>query len=608
MTPVKFLFCLLFLLITFLPSFSQTSPGDYYMVDGEKVMLNPSGNYQAVKMDADQISMDQVNAFSAKIDTSQIGQVEQSPLLAKYGIILIKLKKTISPQKVNSAMTQIKKMDNVKDENPVYSMDGIDQVLINEFAVQFKAEVTEADVSKILDQVKAEIVKKNEKIPNRYMIKFSGTAVREALQKTNELSSNPAVEFAEPNFIRIYPKRPKLQGSQNPSNQSVEPADTPNDPLYPNQWALNNTGSTGNADADIDAPEGWDLNTGSASIIIAIIDEGVDINHPDLQSKIVTPYDATDGDNDQFPNGWDGHGTSCAGIAAAITGNSIGVAGVARGCKILPVRIAYSNSDGGSWVTSNAIIEDGIRTAVDRGANVLSNSWGGGSASSLINSAVDYAISNNSTVVFAAGNNNGSVSYPANLSDTKTIISVSATNEWDQSKSPTSNDGENWWGTNFGPEVTVAAPGVHIYTTDISGSDGYAAGDYVTNFNGTSSATPIVAGVAALILSQNPGWTAAQVRTQLQNTADDLGTPGFDNRFGYGRVNVCNALGGACTYDGGDGDGGDGNGTCSSIGFGGGFGGSDSDQNYFNMFLLFSTFWLFLIYLLGRKIKQKYFA
>jgi len=256
----------------------------------------------------------------------------------------------------------------------------------------------------------------------------------------------------------------------------------------------------------------------------------------------VTPYDATDGDNDQEPNSWDGHGTACAGIAAAVTNNNLGVAGVGWNNKIMPIRIASSNCSGCNWITSNAIIEDGLRTAVDRGAHVLSNSWGGGSPSNAINSAIDHAISNNRTVVIAAGNDAGPVSYPANISTNRDIIAVSATNEFDEFKTKTSQDGEDWWGSNFGLEVNIAAPGVHIYTTDINGADGYVNGDYVPNFNGTSSATPFVAGAVGLLLSQNPSMTPAEVRDRLQATADDLGSPGFDNQFGHGRLNVARAL------------------------------------------------------------------
>jgi subtilisin family serine protease len=319
---------------------------------------------------------------------------------------------------------------------------------------------------------------------------------------------------------------------------------TPSDPYYSKQWHLNNIGSVGVADADINAPEAWGIYKGSNAIIVAIIDEGVNTTHNDLKAKIVTPYDAADGDNNQEPNSWDGHGTACAGIAAAMTNNGIGVAGIGWKVKIMPVRIAYSNYPGGPWITSNSIIADGIRTAVNRGAHVLSNSWGGGYPSGAINSSINYAVTNKRVVVFAAGNDSGPVSYPANLSKSKVIIAVSATNEWDQFKTKTSSDGEYWWGSNYGPEVNVSAPGVHIWTTDISGAGGYTGGDYISYFNGTSSATPLVAGTAALILSRNPGWTPTQVRNQLQSTADDKGPAGFDNKFGYGRINACKALGG----------------------------------------------------------------
>ena len=373
---------------------------------------------------------------------------------------------------------------------------------------------------------------------------------QEALSRSNALHQSERVEFSEPNLIQIIPERPEIRGAaeDQPAGTLGTPlapapsSTTPTDTLYSNQWGLNNAGTVGVVDADIDAPEAWDSQKGSSQIIVAIIDEGVDTQHPDLQSKIVTPYDATDGDNNQEPNSWDGHGTACAGIAVAVTNNNLGVAGVSWNSRILPVRIASSNCQGCGWITTNAIIEDGLRTAVDRGAHVLSNSWGGGPVSNAINSGIDYAIANGRVVVFAAGNGSGPVGYPGNLSTNRVMITVSATNEWDEFKTTTSQDGENWWGSDFGPEINVAAPGVHIYTTDIRGSNGYANGDYVATFNGTSSATPLVAGAAALALSQNPSMTPAEVRDLLQQTADDLGASGFDNQFGHGRLNVGNSF------------------------------------------------------------------
>ena len=288
-----------------------------------------------------------------------------------------------------------------------------------------------------------------------------------------------------------------------------------------------------------------------------------------------------------------------AGIAAAMTSNSKGISGIGWKVKIMPVRIAYGV--GGGWWTTAAIIADGIETAVDRGAHVLSNSWGGGYPSDTINEAIDYAITHNRVVVFAAGNGAGPVSYPANLSLKRVIIAVSATNEWDKLKTKTSADGEYWWGSSFGPEINVAAPGVHMYTTDISGSGGYSPGDYYAKFNGTSSATPLVAGTAALVLSKHPGWGPSKVRNQLQNTAKDLGPPGFDNKFGHGRINAYEALGGGdeeecppcppCN--------------CSTIGSINQPTNQNISQTLVNVALLFSTILFFLLFLIIRKSKEK---
>ena len=310
------------------------------------------------------------------------------------------------------------------------------------------------------------------------------------------------------------------------------------------QWSLSNNQQLWGVDgADIQAVDAWGVTHGSDSITIAVFDEGVDLVHPDLASKMVTGYDATDGGGAGGPSGDDAHGTGCAGIAAAITDNSLGVAGIAREAKIMPVRIAYDDGYG-NWITTDTWVADAIDWAVANGADVLSHSWGGGSPSTLITDAIADAKTGGrgglgAVVVFAAGNDNGAVLYPASLD---TVLAVAATSPCDERKAPTSCDGEWWWGSCHGPEVDIAAPGVHMYTTDISGSSGYDAGDYHYNFNGTSSATPVVAGVAALLLGQDPTMTAAEVEAQLMATADDLATPGWDEGTGFGRVNAYRAL------------------------------------------------------------------
>ncbi len=514
---------------------------DYYYVGDKKVILSLSEKYTALSMKSG-MSPIGLRGFEANVEAAGIGDVDESPILEKYGVVLIRRKTTVGPSSFRSRMTELSAQAEVESEIPVYSLGGTNAVLVNEFLVQFKSNFSQSRIHAFLRENNAKVVKKNDKIKNRFTLTFEGKTVKEALDASNTIHQDPNVVFSEPNFIKIIPARPEIKSSSSSMSSPSPSSTTPSDPLFSQQWALHNNGTVGVEDADVDATEAWGTHKGSDSTVIAIIDEGTQTHHPDLHEKIVTPYDATDGDNNQEPNPWDGHGTACAGIAAAMTDNGLGVAGVGWNIRIMPVRIATSNCGACSWITSNAIIEDGIRTAVDRGAHVLSNSWGGGLPSNAINSAIDHAISNNRVVVFAAGNDSGSVSYPANLSTSRTVIAVSATNEWDELKSFTSQDGEFWWGSNFGPEVNISAPGVHIHTTDITGPDGYGNGDYVPNFNGTSSATPFVAGAAALLLSQNPSMSPTQVRDRLEETADDLGAEGFDNQFGHGRLNVANAL------------------------------------------------------------------
>jgi thermitase len=574
----------------------QQEEVDYYIVEGKKIPLRPSTKYSALKLRPG-ISFTTMQSFRSDIDSAGFGKVEDFPALKEHNIVLVRIKEGIGPSSFREGTESFRVKEEVESENPVFGVGGIDQILVNEFIVQFKPDASEDQIRESLQNWNADIVKIDEKINNRYIIKFTDKSAREALSISNDYNEDPLVMFSEPNFIRIYPNRPEIKKEDEEVPEKM-PAAVPKDPLFHKQWYLNNTGLVGVAGADIKAKKAWDITKGSPTIIVAIIDEGVDTGHVDLASKIVNPYDATDGDNDQEPNSWDGHGTACAGIAAALADNETGVAGIGWNVKILPVRIAFSNYEGGDWITSNSVIEDGIRTAVDRGAHVLSNSWGGGSPSSAINSAIDYAIAENRVVVFSAGNWRASyggpkeVSYPANLSSSRAIIAVSATNEWDHFKTPTSEDGENWWGSCFGPEVNVSAPGVHMCTTDISGSDGYADGNYITTFNGTSSAAPLVAGTAALILSKNPDWTPAEVRNRLQSTAKDLGPTGFDNQFGHGRIDACKALDGE-TCD-----------TCATIGSINLPADKSVTKILVNVVLLFSTVLLFLLFLAFRKAKS----
>ncbi len=316
-----------------------------------------------------------------------------------------------------------------------------------------------------------------------------------------------------------------------------------NDPFYPEQWGHENNGQTvcginGTPDADANVDQAWTLATG-AGIRIAVIDNGVQLDHPDL--SVVAAHDSWDSGGDGGPQvSYDNHGTACAGIAAGLADNSQGVAGVAPAAGLVTVRFAES-SPWNTLYTSNGAQKRAIDWAWDEeNADVLSNSWGGGNPSGRVRRAIRRAKNHGrdglgSVVLFSSGNDNSSVSWPANYDK---VIAVGASSPCDERKSPGSCDGETGWGSNFGPDLDVVAPGVKIYTTDRTGSAGYSATDYEACFNGTSAAAPFAAGVVGLLLSRNPALSAERAQEILQAAATDIGSSGYDQATGHGRVDA----------------------------------------------------------------------
>lgn len=329
----------------------------------------------------------------------------------------------------------------------------------------------------------------------------------------------------------------------------------PNDPLYTQQWNMQQIQAGG------PGTTGWDLYTGDGAVVICILDSGCDLTHPDLQFS-------TQGINlgsmsgDGRPSGRDprpaAHGTSCAGIAAAIINNNSEVAGVAGNCRIMP--IAFQN-----WTDAEAAA--GINYAADNGARVISMSFGvydnWGWDFNIIDPAIEHAFYDMGCVLCAATGNEdrGDVNrYP---STHPLVMAIGASDQVDNRKSPTSPEGE-WWGSNYGPGVSVVAPGVLIPTTDRQGALGYntaagVAGDYYLSFNGTSSATPHVAGLAALIKSVCPTKSNIDIRNIIEQTAEKVGTVPYNEdinylngtrnqQMGYGRINVADALREAFLY------------------------------------------------------------
>jgi subtilisin family serine protease len=275
-----------------------------------------------------------------------------------------------------------------------------------------------------------------------------------------------------------------------------------NDPMASSQWHL----------SKIKAPDAWNTTTGSSSVIIAILDTGVDGTHPDLAAKMVPGWNTFDNNS----NSADvyGHGTAVAGTAAAIGNNKVGVASPAWGCKIMPVRISDANGMGYS-----STIATGLTWAADHGARVANISYAV-SNSLIVQDAAKYFASKGGVVTVSAGNANTFDS----TADAPNILTVSATDSAD-SKASFTNTGNN---------IDLAAPGVSITTTNRGGGYG--------SWSGTSFSAPLTAGVAALVISAKPGLTGAEAADIVRKSTDDLGSKGWDAVYGFGRLNAAKAV------------------------------------------------------------------
>jgi subtilisin family serine protease len=300
-----------------------------------------------------------------------------------------------------------------------------------------------------------------------------------------------------------------------PAIQSVErnpiarAAFVPNDPYVTSggEWHL----------AKIQATAAWDTTTGNTNTVVAVLDSGVNAAHPDLAGKILPGYNFVSNTNDTSDDF--GHGTAVAGTVAATGNNHVGVAGVAYGCSLLPVKIV----DASGFAAYSAVVQ-GLHYAVDHGARIINLSIAGDTPSDTLQAAVDYAWSNNVVVVAAAGNNaNSTPQYPAAC---RHVVAISATDSTDALATFSS----------FGNYVSLSAPGDNIWTTMHDLANPYGS------WRGTSFSSPIVAAVAALVATANPSLSNDQIVSILENQADDLGPAGYDISFGFGRINAFRAV------------------------------------------------------------------
>jgi len=447
--------------------------------------------------------------------------------------------------------------------------------ITDKIIVSFKPEASAEEIDKLLVKYGLNVLKEYEGQPYTYLLQVTATSGENPVKIANRLAEEEVVLSAEPNMINRFAA-----------------FFTPRDGYFRRQWHLTaQNGPQLVAEASVDAPAAWDVTRGERSIVVAVIDDGFDLSHPDFQGegKVVYPKDYVDGDARPFPESRAGdyHGTPTAGVAIAES-NGRGVVGVAPGCAFMPVRFPLAADD-------DLMIE--IFEEVGRKADVISCSWGPPPVFAPLSTLLYDTFSRlaatggprgkGCVICFAAANFNAPVNNPNNTgfiwldygsgrlrNTTGPILNGLAAHPNVIAVAASTSLNKHAAYSNWGAEISVCAPsnnfhplnpqqfvpGRGIWTTDNEafGKGFTARSRYTGQFGGTSSATPLTAGVAALVLSANPDLSAAEVKEILQATADKIVDPDPDivlgtNRgqynsegrcdwFGFGKVNAARAV------------------------------------------------------------------
>ncbi|MFD1001664.1 S8 family serine peptidase [Ohtaekwangia kribbensis] len=519
------------ILLTTVTSFSQQA---YFWTGNQKLILTPDPSQTLVKIKK---GGKEVSALLQ--EARQSTNVDNASEMSIGGQSFILLKQTkASKSSLNAA--------DVEFQLPVYYGNGVPYYLNGDIIFRPKNGVTIEQIRRLVENG---ISQEGSTAQRTYFFKV--TKGENVLDIANKIHESGLVEWCHPDFMA-----------------QIEKHLIPADPTYGDQYYLNNTGQFGGtANIDINAPEAWDITRG-CDIRVAVIDDGVE-DHNDLAGRVLQGFTVLNANGFGRPNAVCsgttvinrvGHGMACTGIIAA-SHNTLGVAGIAPNALIYPVNIFVGGETIAQLVTS-------INRAWDPAfgnADVISNSWGFWQTDiipaieqEIINARTLGRVRNGVTrgcvVVFASGNSHprsgcpdcfNGVTFPANVNGVITVGAIS-------------NTGAIHDYSSRGAEMDLVAPsggasGVadiggcniptgNIRTIDRPGANGYDAGDFFNGFNGTSAAAPQVSGVAALMLSASPTLTEAQVRTLLQQTATDMGSSGFDNTFGFGRLNAFTAV------------------------------------------------------------------
>jgi len=399
--------------------------------------------------------------------------------------------------------------------SPVFQgTDGGPVIVKPEIRLRFREGIDTATAHTIIAQSNAGIII-SEKWGGRqgaYRLKSIARNGFDVLAIANALAERPEVKFAVPSVIF--------------TGQNLL---IPNDTGFNDCWGIHNTGQSGGTeDIDMDGSEAWDITTGDTSIVVVVIDNGVQQNHPDINQRTGTDT-TSDGPGDGGPvNQFDNHGTAVAGCASAIINNSLGTVGIAPSCRCASARTFITINSQGNWTSNAAWTIASLQWAEAIGARATNNSNSYGFTDPDIADEYQHTRDNGILHFAAAGNDaSSSISYPASLPTVNAVAAID-------------RNGNLASFSNHGPGLAFSAPGVSIYTTDRTGSDGYNGSDDYTWADGTSFASPYAAGVAALLLSEEPSLTPAEVEQRMSNACFDLGALSYDTTFGWGLVNANN--------------------------------------------------------------------
>jgi len=552
------------LLLVFWPA--QSPAKDHVlMVGSEQLRFVPQGEKGYVVREAKRAAG--ISALAGMLFLEE-GRVQPIGGLDRHGIWIVENNGPAS--KNDAVMAELSRSGAAEYVAPLFSSNGETVAIIPEIVVRVNPGTGIEEVQELCKTAGCRIKKPMEFTTQEYLLQVLGPDAEAVFTALENLNNIEWIEWAAPNTAF----QPKLGGQAKTNDYTAgeqlriasagqdasSPGVFPNDPYFPQEWHLHNTGQSGGTPgADIRAPEAWKITTGDPNIIIAVIDTGVDTKHADLIDNLVPGYDFYDNDAQPDPATGDmsnAHGTACAGLVAAKGNNGVGVTGVTWNCKIMPIRTISFRVDGTQVETTEADTATAFRWAARNGADVLTYSWGQGSPLPAVQSAIVDVTKvggmgrhgKGCIVLACSDNDNGPVRYPAKYPE---VIAVGATD----------HDDQRCRYSNYGPELDVVAPSAPgytaqdwwsthgrgwVWTTDIRGPAGYntlapSIVDY-TAFAGTSAATPIAAGVVALILSVEPNLTGEEVRHFLERSAKDLGDPGRDDYYGWGRVDARAAL------------------------------------------------------------------